>query len=51
MSKLHTCAWCGTDIEETEGHDSWFCPECQQTYDEEKQLSLHPVEVRMPHND
>ncbi|MFZ5823098.1 MAG: hypothetical protein ACOY94_01950 [Bacillota bacterium] len=53
MSKQHSCAWCGSEVNhrEAESDHSWFCPDCHETYQAESHRSLHPVEERHPHND
>jgi len=51
VSKPNTCAWCGEALPSTAGHDARLCPECQHTYEVEKQCSLHPAGPREPYQD
>ncbi len=47
------CVWCGSEVNsKAESHpEPHFCPECHTIYESEGHRSLHPVEMRQPHND
>lgn len=47
------CVWCGSELtaKAKTRHEPHFCPACDDIYEMESHLSLHPMEIRQPHND